>query len=454
MFQNLANRLSGIFDKLRHRGVLSEDDVTASLREIRQALLEADVALPAVKQFVEQIREKAIGQDVVKSVTPGQMVVKIVHDHLVDFLGREVVELNLAAQPPTVVFMIGLQGSGKTTTTAKLARHITQKLQKKVLMASLDVYRPAAQEQLAVLGNQLKIDTLPIHEGESPATITKRALEAARRQAYDVLLLDSAGRLHIDQTLMDEVIEIKKLASPVETLLVADSMMGQDALTVAKAFHEQVGISGIILTRLDGDARGGAALSMLAVTGQPIKFAGVGEKLDQLEVFNPQRVANRILGMGDIVGLVERATEVVSQEDAAKMAQKMQKGQFTLEDMAQHLEQMLKMGGMGSLMNLLPGVGAMKEKMVDAGFNDGYIRQQIAMIRSMTRQERRDPRILNGSRRRRIAAGSGCGVPEVNRLLKQHLQMQQAFKKMGKMGNSKGLLGQGLLNGLQNLVRR
>jgi signal recognition particle subunit SRP54 len=454
MFQNLASRLSGIFDKLRHRGVLTEDDVNATLREIRQALLEADVALPAVKQFVEQIREKAIGQDVVRSITPGQMVVKIVHDHLVDFLGREVVELNLSTQPPAVLFMVGLQGSGKTTTTAKLARHLTTKLQKRVLMASLDVYRPAAQQQLAVLGDQLKIDTLPIHEGELPLTIAQRALEVARRQAYDVLLLDSAGRLHIDETLMEEVIAIKRITSPIETLLVADSMMGQDALTVAKTFHEQVGLTGIVLTRLDGDARGGAALSMLAVTGQPIKFAGVGEKLDQLEVFNPQRIANRILGMGDIVGLVERATEVVSQEDAAKMATKMQKGQFTLDDMAQHLEQMLKMGGMGSLMNLLPGMGAMKDKMVDAGLNDGYIRHQIAMIRSMTRQERRDPRILNGSRRRRIAAGSGRGVPDVNRLLKQYLQMQQAVKKMGKMGGTKGLLRQGLFNGLKNLVGR
>jgi len=454
MFQNLAHRLSGIFDKLRSRGVLTEDDVNAALREIRQALLEADVALPAVKQFVEQIREKAVGQDVVRSVTPGQMVVKIVHDHLVDFLGREVTELTLATQPPAVIFMVGLQGSGKTTTTAKLARYLTHKLQKRVLMASLDIYRPAAQQQLAILGTQLKIDTLPIHEGEKPLIITQRALEVAKRQAYDVLLLDSAGRLHIDQELMEEVIAIKKLASPIETLLVADSMMGQDALTVAKTFHEQLGITGIVLTRLDGDARGGAALSMLAVTGQPIKFAGVGEKLDQFEVFNPQRIVNRILGMGDIVGLVERATEVVSQEEAAKMAQKMQKGQFTLNDMAQHLEQMLKMGGMGSLMGLLPGLGALKEKMVDSGLNDTYIRHQIAMIRSMTRQERHDPRILNGSRRRRIAAGSGCTVPEVNRLLKQHLQMQQAFKKVGKLGGTKGLLPQGLFSGLKNLVGR
>lgn len=451
MFQNLTSRLNGIFDKLRNRGVLSEDDVNAALREIRQALLEADVALPAVKQFVEQIREKAVGQEVVRSVTPGQMVVKIVHDHLVDFLGRDITELTLATQPPAVILMVGLQGSGKTTTTAKLARYLAHKLQKRVLMASLDIYRPAAQEQLAVLGTQLNINTLPIQEDEKPLAITQRALEMAKRQAYDVLLLDSAGRLHIDQELMEEIIVIKKQSSPIETLLVADSMMGQDALTVAKAFHEQVGITGIVLTRLDGDARGGAALSMLAVTGQPIKFAGVGEKLDQLEVFNPQRIANRILGMGDIVGLVERATEVVSQEEAAKMAKRIQKGQFTLNDMAQHLEQMLKMGGMGSLMGLLPGLGAMKDKMLDAGLNDRYIYHQIAMIRSMTRQERQDPRILNASRRRRIAAGSGRTVPDVNRLLKQHMQMQQAFKKVGKLG---GALPHGLLNGLKNLVGR
>lgn len=443
MFQTLSGRLTGIFDRLRGRGALTDADVVAALREVRVALLEADVALPVVKQFIEEVREKAVGQDVIQSVTPGQMVVKIVHDHLVSMLGSEAEPLNLSAPAPFAMLMVGLQGSGKTTSTGKIAKLLTEKLGKKVLMASLDVYRPAAQEQLASLGRQLAIETLPIVEGEMPLAIAKRALTAGRLQGFDVVLLDSAGRLHIDETLMGEIAAIKAETNPVETLLVADAMTGQDAVTVARAFQDQVGITGIVLTRVDGDARGGAALSMRAVTGCPIKLMGMGEKLDQLEVFQPARVAGRILDMGDVVSLVERAAEVISEDDAKKMAEKLQKGVFDLNDMATQMEQMLKMGGLNAMLGFLPGIGKMKDKIADAGMDDRVIRQQLAVVRSMTKQERRDYRLLNGSRKRRIAAGSGTTVPDVNRLIKQFQQMQHVMKQMGKMGK-KGLMRQGL----------
>ncbi len=443
MFQTLSGRLTGILDRLRGRGALTEADVIAALREVRVALLEADVALAVVKQFIEEVREKAIGQDVIHSVTPGQMVVKIVHDHLVSMLGSEAEPLNLAAPAPLAILMVGLQGSGKTTSTGKIAKLLTEKHAKKVLMASLDVYRPAAQEQLASLGRQLEIEALPIVEGEKPLAIAKRAMDIGRLQGFDVVLLDSAGRLHIDDVLMTEVAQIKAETKPIETLLVADAMTGQDAVTIAKAFQDQVGVTGIVLTRVDGDARGGAALSMRAVTGCPIKLMGVGEKLDQLEVFQPARIAGRILDMGDVVSLVERASEVINAEDAQKMAEKLQKGIFDMNDMASQLEQMLKMGGLSAMMGFLPGIGKIKDKIAEAGMDDGVIRQQLAVVRSMTRQERRDYRLLNASRKRRIAAGSGTTVVVVNRLIKQFQQMQQMMKQMGKMGK-KGLMRQGL----------
>lgn len=443
MFQTLSGRLTGIFDRLRGRGALTEADVTAALREVRIALLEADVSLAVVKQFIEEVREKAIGQDVIHSVTPGQMVVKIVHDHLVSMLGSETEPLNLAAPAPLVILMVGLQGSGKTTSTGKIAKLLAEKHSKKVLMASLDVYRPAAQEQLAFLGQQLGIETLPIVEEEKPLAIAKRAMAVGRLQGFDVVLLDSAGRLHVDDVLMAEVAEVKAETKPTETLLVADAMTGQDAVTIAKTFQDQVGITGIILTRVDGDARGGAALSMRTVTGCPIKLMGVGEKLDQLEVFQPARIAGRILDMGDVVSLVERASEVINAEDAQKMAEKLQKGVFDMNDMATQLEQMMKMGGLSKMMGFLPGIGKLKDKIAETGMGDGVIRQQLAVIRSMTRQERRDYRLLNASRKRRVAAGSGTTVVDVNRLIKQFQQMQHVMKQMGKLGK-KGLMRQGL----------
>ena len=448
MFESLSNRLTGVFDRLRRRGALSEADVEAALREIRVALLEADVALPVVKSFVDGVKAKAVGQEVIRSVTPAQMVVKIVHDHLVATLAGEdaaVAEqgLNLNAPPPVVVMMVGLQGSGKTTTTAKLARHLKERQRKKVMMASLDVQRPAAQEQLAVLGRQVSVDTLPFIAGERPVAIAKRAREAARLQGYDVLMLDTAGRLHIDEALMAEAAAVRDATHPTETLLVADAMTGQDAVNVAKTFAERVGITGIVLTRVDGDARGGAALSMRAITGRPIKFVGVGEKLDALEAFQPDRVAGRILGMGDIVGLVEKAAETVEQEDAEKLALKIQKGSFDLDDLASQLKQLRKMGGMSSLVGMLPGIGKIKKQIDEANIDESLLKRQEAIISSMTRKERKNPKVLNASRRRRIAAGSGTTVPEVNRLLKQYQDMSDMMRKVSKLGK-KGLMRHGL----------
>jgi len=448
MFESLSNRLSGVFDRLRRRGALSEADVEAALREIRVALLEADVALPVVKSFVDGVKAKAVGQDVIRSVTPAQMVVKIVHDHLVATLAGEDAAareagLNLNAPAPVVVMMVGLQGSGKTTTTAKLARHLKERQRKKVMMASLDVQRPAAQEQLAVLGRQVSVDTLPFIAGERPVAIAKRAREAARLQGYDVLMLDTAGRLHIDEALMAEAAAVRDATHPTETLLVADALTGQDAVNVAKSFAERVGITGIVLTRVDGDARGGAALSMRAVTGRPIKFVGVGEKLDALEAFQPDRVAGRILGMGDIVGLVEKAAETVEQEDAEKLALKIQKGSFDLDDLASQLKQLRKMGGMSSLIGMLPGIGKIKKQIDEANIDESLLKRQEAIISSMTLRERRNPKVLNGSRRRRIAAGSGTTVPEVNRLLKQYQDMSDMMRKASKLGK-KGLMRHGL----------
>jgi signal recognition particle subunit SRP54 len=444
MFESLSNRLNDVFDRLRRHGALSEDDVNAALREIRIALLEADVALPVVKDFVNAVREQAVGQDVLRSVTPAQMVVKVVHDHLVETLGGiEAAPLDLEAPPPVVVMMVGLQGSGKTTTAAKLARVLRLRQRKKVLLASLDVQRPAAQEQLAVLGRQVEVTSLPIVAGERPVAIARRALDTGKREGYDVVILDTAGRLHIDEPLMLEVAAVRDATQPHETLLVADAMTGQDAVNVAKAFAERVGITGIVLTRVDGDARGGAALSMRQVTGRPIKFMGTGEKIDAIEPFHAERVAGRILGMGDVVSLVEKAAETVDREEAEKLARKLQKGGFDLDDLAQQLKQLRKMGGMGGVMGMLPGINKVKKQLEEAKIDDGMIKRQEAILSSMTKEERRNPKLLNASRRRRIAGGSGTSVPEINRLLKQYQDMATMMKKMNKLGK-KGLMRHGI----------
>jgi signal recognition particle subunit SRP54 len=442
VFDGLTNRLGQVFDRLKRRGALSEADVTAALREVRVALLEADVALPVVKTFIDGVREKAVGQEVLRSVTPGQMVVKIVHDHLVELLGGDA-GLATEVVPPAVFLMVGLQGSGKTTTTAKIARRLSRREKKKVLVASLDIYRPAAMEQLQQLAVQAEVASVAIVPGEKPLAITARALDQARREGFDVLLLDTAGRLHIDEALMAEVAAVRDLAKPHEILLVADAMTGQDAVQTAKGFQEKVGLTGIVLTRVDGDARGGAALSMRQVTGCPIKILGVGEKLDQIEEFDAGRVASRILGMGDVVGLVERAAEAIDKEAAEKLAAKIQKGGFDLDDMAQQLRQLRNMGGLGGVMGMLPGIGKIKEQLAGAKVDENLIKRQEAIIQSMTRRERRDVKLLNASRKRRVAAGSGTSVPEINRLLKQYLEMSRVMKQMNKLGQ-KGLMRQGM----------
>jgi len=444
MFQTLSDRLSQVFDKLRGRGALTEADVSSALREVRVALLEADVALEVAKKFIERVKEKAIGQEVLRSISPAQMVIKIVNDELIQVLGAQTYDVNLR-DVPSVILMVGLQGSGKTTTTGKLAKLFKEKQRKKVLMASLDVYRPAAQEQLKILGETLQIPTVPIIVNQDPITITRRALLQAKQEGFDILLLDTAGRLHLDQVLMAEVQAIRNIASPDETLLVADAMTGQDAVNIAKAFQEQVGLSGIILTRMDGDERGGAALSMRTVTGCAIKFIGTGEKLDQLEVFYPDRVASRILGMGDVVSLVERAAETLDQEEAEKIARKMEKGNFDLNDMAAQLVQMQKMGGFSHLLTMLPGISQFKNKIKESGVDDTSFKYQLAIIRAMTPKERKYPKLLNASRKKRIAAGSGTQVSDINRLLKQFEGMQKMIKKMQKMGKL-GMLRGGFKN--------
>jgi signal recognition particle subunit SRP54 len=435
MFENLTSRLGNAFDRLKGRGALSESDIDEALREVRVALLEADVALPVVKDFIAQVREGAKGKEVVKSTTPGQMVIKIVNDHLVETLGSNNVPLDLAAAPPVALLLAGLQGSGKTTTCAKIARYLFNREKKKALMASLDVYRPAAQEQLSTLGREASIATLPIITGEKPLDITKRALETAAREGFDLVLLDSAGRGHIDDALMDELAAVVELAAPKETLLVADAMTGQDAVRVAQSFHDKITLTGIVLTRIDGDARGGAALSMRAVTGCPIKLLGTGEKLDALEAFHPDRIASRILGMGDVVGLVEKATEVIDQKEAEQLARKIQKGGFDLEDFATQLAQISKMGGMNGIMGLIPGVAKVKKQIEEANLDESLVKHQQAIIASMTPAERRRPEILKASRKKRVAAGSGTTVTDVNRLLKQFKGISRAMKHMGKMGD-------------------
>ncbi|MGN6496270.1 MAG: signal recognition particle protein [Tsuneonella sp.] len=451
MFDSLSDRLGGVFDRLRGRGALREDDVREAMREVRVALLEADVALPVVRRFIDSVTEKAIGQEVLKSVTPGQMVVKIVNDELIETLGGEGhVGLDLEHRPPVVVMMVGLQGSGKTTTTAKLAKFLREKQGKKALMASLDVQRPAAQEQLKVLGEQVEVATLPIVAGQQPVDIARRAMESARLQAIDVLLLDTAGRLHVDQALMDEMKAIAGVSTPTEVLLVVDSLTGQDAVNVAQSFSGEVPLTGVVLTRMDGDARGGAALSMRAVTGKPIKFAGTGEKLDALEPFHPSRVANRILGMGDVVGLVERAAATVKEEEAEHLAKRMAKGQFDLNDLRMQLKQMQNMGGLGMLAGMLPGMKKAKAAMAESGVDDKVLVHMDAIIGSMTAKERARPELMNAKRKKRVAAGSGVEVQDVNKLLKMHQEMARAMKQIRKMGGLKGLaamFGKGGLEG-------
>ena len=445
MFDDLTGRLGGIFDKLTKRGALKAADVEEAMREIRVALLEADVALPVVKDFIAEVTERATGEDILGSVTPGQMVVKVVHDHLVEILDSSDAAINFAGTPPVAILMVGLQGSGKTTTSAKIGLSLEKKQNKKVLMASLDVMRPAAQQQLTQLGEQTGVRTLDPVLGEQPVAIAKRAMTTAAKEGMDVVVLDTAGRLHIDDELMAEAAAVKDAANPTETLLVADALTGQDAVILASEFNDKIGITGIVLTRVDGDARGGAALSMRAVTGRPIKLMGTGEKMNALEAFDAQRIAGSILGMGDVVGLVEKASEVVDQEDAEKMAAKMLKGKFTLEDMAEQFKQLRKMGDMEGILSMLPGAAKMKDQIAAANIDDKMIARQEAVILSMTLKERQNPKLLNGSRRKRIAAGSGTSVQDVNRVLKQYKQMSAMMKKAGKKGFPGGALPPGMM---------
>ena len=445
MFDTLSDRLGSVFDRLKGRGALSEQDVRDAMREVRIALLEADVALPVVRRFIDAVTERAIGQDVLRSVTPGQQVIKIVDDELTAMLGggddadADAGKLKLEAKPPVVIMMVGLQGSGKTTTTAKLGRLIREKHGKKALMASLDVNRPAAQEQLQVLGTQVDVATLPIVQGQQPVDIARRALESAKLQNADVLLLDTAGRLHVDEALMAEMKAVASVSTPTEVLLVVDSLTGQDAVNVAKSFTDEVPLTGVVLTRMDGDARGGAALSMRFVTGKPIKFAGTGEKLDAIEAFDPKRVAGRILGMGDVVSLVEKAAASVKQEDAEALAKKMAKGQFDLDDLRMQLKQMQNMGGLGMLAGMMPGMKKAKAAMAQSGMDDKVLVHMDAIIGSMTAKERKRPELMNAKRKKRVAAGSGTQVQDVNKVLKMHQEMGRAMKQIKKMGGLKGL---------------
>ena len=444
MFDSLSSRLNEVFETLTRRGALSEADVNAALRDVRIALLEADVALPVVKDFIAGVSAKAVGADVLKSVAPGQQVIKIVNDHLIEMLGGETAEIAIAAaSPPAAVLMVGLQGSGKTTTTAKLGRFLRVSHKKRVLMASLDTSRPAAMEQLATLGVQAEVDVLPVVPGETAVAIARRAMKAGAQEGHDVVLLDTAGRLHVDDELMAECAAVRDIATPAETLLVADALTGQDAVTIAGTFHERIGLTGIALTRVDGDGRGGAALSMRAVTGCPIKLIGVGEKLDAIEPFHPDRIASRILGMGDVVSLVERAQETIDREEAVRLARKAKKGGFDLDDLSKQIQQVRKMGGMEGLLGMLPGVGKVKRQLAEANVDVKLLDRQQAIISSMTPVERRNPKVLNSSRKRRIAGGSGTTVQDVNRLLKQVKQMNLVMKRANKLGE-KGLMRAGI----------
>ncbi len=442
MFDGLSEKLSGILDRLTRRGALTAADVDAAAREVRRALLEADVALEVTRGFIDKLKERAVGVEVIKSVTPGQMVVKIVHDQLIETLGSNADPIDLNAPAPVPIMMVGLQGSGKTTTTAKIAKRLSEQMKRKTLMASLDTRRPAAMDQLAVLGQQVGVDTLPIVVGQTPVQIANRAIQAGRLGGYDVVLLDTAGRTTLDETMMAEAAEVKRAAAPHEVLLVADALTGQDAVNLARSFDERVGLTGIVLTRVDGDGRGGAALSMRAVTGKPIKLIGTGEKIDALEDVHPTRIADRILGMGDIVTLVEKAAATIDAEKAARTAERMRKGQFDLNDLREQLDQMTRMGGLGGLMGMLPGVAKLKNQIAAANLDDRILKRQVAIINSMTPQERRHPDLLKNSRKKRIAAGSGTRAEDINKLLKMHRQMADMMKAMGggpKRGPMAGL---------------
>ncbi|GAN88262.1 signal recognition particle protein [Komagataeibacter intermedius] len=444
MFETLSGKLSGVFDGLAKRGALSEADVTEAMREVRLAMLDADVALPVVKDFVNKVRERAVGHEVLDSISPGQAVAKIVNDALIDALGGAgAVPLNLNAAPPVPILMVGLQGSGKTTTSGKIARRLAQRERKKVLLASLDTQRPAAQLQLAQLAERAGVASLPIIAGQTPVQIAQRAMDTGRREGYDIVILDTAGRLSIDEALMDEVRAIRAETDPAETLLVVDAMTGQDAVNTAKAFNEAVGVTGVVMTRMDGDARGGAALSMRAITGAPIKLTGSGEKLDALEEFHPERVAGRILGLGDIAGLVEKAADTLDHEESEKLALKMMQGKFDLDDYAAQIRQINKMGSISGILGMLPGMGKLKDALGDKELDTSVLKRHQAIISSMTRKERRTPSIIKASRKKRIAAGSGTTVQEINRLLKQYDSMASMMKRFSKLG-VKGLMRQGL----------
>ena len=451
MFENLSERLGGVFDRLTKQGALSEDDVKTALREVRVALLEADVSLPIARDFIKAVQDKAAGQSVTKSVTPGQQVVKIVHDELIHVLaGDDDAGALKIDNPPAPILMVGLQGSGKTTTTAKLAKRLKEREGKRVLMASLDVNRPAAMEQLQILGVQIGVDTLPIVKGEDPVQIAKRAKTQASLGGYDVYMLDTAGRLSIDEELMQQVEAVRDVANPRETMLVVDGLTGQDAVHTAENFDERIGITGVVLTRMDGDGRGGAALSMRAVTGRPIRYVGLGEKMDAIEEFHAERIAGRILGMGDIVSLVEKAQETIEAEQAERMMKRFQKGRFNMNDMKLQLEQMMRMGGMEGMMGMMPGMKKAAKQIEDSGVDDTIFKRQIALINSMTKKERANPQLLQASRKKRIATGAGLEVRELNQLIKMHRQMSDMMKKMGKMGKGgmlkqamKGMFGKG-----------
>src|SRR6202167_482831 len=455
MFDSLSERLSGILDRLTRRGALTEADVEAALGEVRRALIEADVALDVARAFTDQVKQRAVGVEVIKSVTPGQMVVKIVHDQLIETLGSTAQPIDLNAAPPVMIMMVGLQGSGKTTTTAKIAKRLTEVAKRKVLMASLDTRRPAAMEQLAVLGKQVSVDTLPIVAGQTPAQIANRALQAARLGGYDIVLLDTAGRITLDEAMMNEAAEVRRAAAPHEVLLVADALTGQDAVNLARSFDQRVGLTGIVLTRVDGDGRGGAALSMRSVTGKPIKLIGTGEKLDAIEDFDPARIAGRILGMGDIVALVEKAAATIDAEKAGRVAEKMRKGAFDLADLREQLTQMQNMGGMSGLMAMLPGVAKIKNQIAERNLDETMLKRQMAIIDSMTPKERRNPDLLKASRKRRIAAGSGTKPEDINKLLKMHRTMADVMKAMGSgkrgpMAGIANMLGLGGGGGMPN----
>jgi signal recognition particle subunit SRP54 len=439
MFKNLTNRLETIFSKLKNAPSLTEDQVESGLKEIRLALLEADVALSVAKEFIEKIKSKAVGQEIIRSTSPGQMIVKIVYDELVNFLGEKNQELNFNTVPPACILLVGLQGSGKTTSAAKLANLVEKKYNKKVLLVSLDVYRPAAQEQLKVLAEASKINHLPVIKDQQPIDISKRALNAATLNGSDIIIFDTAGRTQVDLMMMNEIKQIKELVKPTETILVADSLTGQVAATVAKEFDKTVDVSSIILTRIDGDGRGGAALSMKHITNKPIKYIGVGEKIEDIEVFYPDRIANRILGMGDIVSLVEKASQGLDEEKLKKTEEQFKKGLFTLDDYLSQIKQMKKMGGMDGVLSLLPGVSKIKEQMKNASIDEKIISTNEAIILSMTKKEREEPRAINGSRKKRIAAGSGADVSTINKLLKQFKMMTDMMKKMSKSDNTKGI---------------